>query len=297
MELTQLRQFLAVAERGSFSQAARALNISQPGLTRSVKRLEGELGAQLFSRRPRGVELTHAGVALQRHAGAVQIQLEDATREVSALAHRREALVRIGVGPSWLHHLLPAVVAGAVARNPALRIQVSTGQADRLFAALREGQLDVVLGAMPEGPASIGLTFTELTRDDVWIVARRRHRLASRKSVTLEELVKERWVLAGPEMFLRRRLDSLLASQGLALPDPVIEADSTPFILSVVKTSDLLGIATADMLRGAAGRGVVRLNVHHARMSRPTGIARRSKAVLPAVAEEFVKSVARAARE
>ena len=295
VELTQLRQFLAVAESGSLSQAARALGISQPGLTRSIKRLEEELDTALFSRRPRGVELTQAGVALQRHANAVRIQLVDAADEVASLAHRRDAFVRIGAGPSWLNHLLPMVVARAVAGDPALRVEVTTGQADRLFAALREGRIDLVLGAMPEGAASAGLTFTELTRDDVWVVARRGHRLAEKKHIALEALAKERWVLAGPEMFLRRRLDSLLASQGLKLPAPAVEADSTSFILAVVQCSDLLGITTSDMLRGAAGRGVVRLNVRHAAMNRPTGIVRRSRNVLPAAAEELVTAIRRAA--
>ena len=143
----------------------------------------------------------------------------------------------------------------------------------------------------------MGLTFTELTKDDVWIVARSGHRLAGKKHVTLGDLTKERWVLAGPEMFLRRRLDALLAYQGLALPAPAIEADSTAFILAVVKTSDLLAITTADMLRGTAGRGVVRLNVRHAGMSRSTGIARRSNTVLSAAAEEFVIAIGGSARD
>lgn len=295
MELTQLRQFLAVAECGSLSRAARALGISQPGLTRSIKRLEEELGAALLSRRPRGVELTQAGVALQRHANAVRVQLVDAAGEVASLARRRDAVVRVGAGPSWLNHLLPAVVARAVAKDPSLRVEVTSGQADRLFAALREGHIDVVLGAMPEGAAGVGLSFIELTRDDVWVVARRGHRLADKKSISLEELTRERWVLAGPEMFLRRRLDSLLASQGLSLPAPAVEADSTAFILSVVQCSDLLGITTSDMMQGAAGRRIVRLNVRHAAMHRPTGIVRRSKTMLSAAAEEFVKAIRQAA--
>jgi DNA-binding transcriptional LysR family regulator len=295
MDLTQLRQFLAIAERGSFSQAARVLGVSQPGLTRSMRRLENELDAPLLSRRPRGVELTEAGAALQRHAQAVQIQLVDAVQEVASLAHRRDALVRVGAGPSWLTHLLPTVVARAVARDPTLRIQVSTGQADRLFASLRQGQLDVVLGAMPEGAALSGLTFVELTRDDVRVVARRGHRLAGKRQISLEALTHERWVLAGPEMFLRRRLVALLESHGLSLPAPTIEADSTLFILAIVQNSDLLGITTSDMLRSTGARGIVALDVRYASMVRPTGIVRRAKTVLSAAAEEFVAAFERAA--
>lgn len=295
MDLTQLRQFLVIAERGSFSQAARALGISQPGLTRSVRRLEEELDAALLLRRPRGVELTEAGAALQRHAQAVQIQLVDAANEVASLTHRRDSLVRIGAGPSWLTHLLPAVVVRAVARDPALRFQVSTGQADRLFAALREGQLDVVFGAIPEGAARNGLAVTELTRDDVRVVARRGHRLAGKKQISLEELTRERWVLAGPEMFLRRRLVALLESHDLALPAPIIEADSTPFILAMVQSSDLLGITTSDLLRNTGARGITALDVRHAAMVRPTGIVRRAKSVLSAAAESFIEAFQRAA--
>jgi DNA-binding transcriptional LysR family regulator len=102
-------------------------------------------------------------------------------------------------------------------------------------------------------------------------------------------------VLAGPEMFLRRRLVALLESHGLSLPAPTIEADSTPFILAIVQSSDLLGITTSDMLRSTGARGIVALDVRQASMIRPTGIVRRTKSVLSAAAEEFVAAFERAA--
>ncbi|MEO8542760.1 MAG: LysR family transcriptional regulator [Betaproteobacteria bacterium] len=296
MDLTQLRQFLMVAERGSLSQAAKALNISQPGLTRSMRRLEAELDAPLLRRLPRGVELTEAGVALQRHVNAVQIQLADAAQEVAALTHRRDTLVRVGAGPSWLDHLLPTVMARAIARDPTLRVQVITGQTDLLLSKLRDGSLEFVLAAIPEGPAVVGLQTTELTRDDVVVVARQGHRLAKRRQVAIEELTSERWVLAGPDMLLRRRLAALLASRGHQLPPPTIESDSTPFILSVIRDSDLLGIATRDILRGPASQGITSLDVRDATMSRSTGIVRRSKTALSVVAENLIDAIERAAK-
>jgi len=296
MDLTQLRQFLAVAEHGSLSQAAKMLNVSQPGLTRSMRRLEAELDAPLLRRRPRGVELTEAGIALQRHANAVQIQLADAAQEVAALTHRRDTLVRLGAGPSWLDSVLPKVVARAIARDPSLRIQVTTGQTDLLFSRLKDGSLDFVLAAIPEGPAVAGLQTVELTRDDVLVVARQGHPLTQRHQVTIEELATARWVLAGPDMLLRRRLAALFASRGHALPPPTVESDSTPFTLSVIRDSDLLGISTRDILRGPAGQGIATLDVRDAAMSRSTGIVRRSKTALSVVAEHLVDAIERAAR-
>jgi DNA-binding transcriptional LysR family regulator len=296
MDLTQLRQFLMVAERGSLSQAAKALGISQPGLTRSMRKLEAELDASLLQRRPRGVELTEAGVALQRHANAVQIQLADAAQEVATLTHRRDTLVRLGAGPSWMDHLLPTVVARAVARDPTMRIQVVTGQTDFLLSRLRDGSLDFVVAAIPDGPAVSGLQTTELTRDDVVVVGRQGHHLSKRRQVAIEELTRERWVLAGPEMLLRRRLAALLASRGHNLPPPTIESDSTAFTLSVIRDSDLLGISTRDILRSAAGQGIASVDVRDAAMIRSTGIVRRSKTVLSVVAESLIAAIERAAK-
>jgi LysR family transcriptional regulator of gallate degradation len=285
-----------VAERGSLSQAAKALNISQPGLTRSMRRLEAELDTTLMNRRPRGIELTESGVALQRHANAVQIQLADAAQEVAALTHRRDTLVRLGAGPSWLDHLLPTVVARAIARDPTLRVQVITGQTDLLLAKLRDGSLHFLLAAIPEGPAVDGLQTTELTHDEVLVVARQGHRLAKRRQVTIDELTRERWILAGPDMLLRRRLAALFASRGRQLPPPTIESDSTHFILSAIRDSDLLGISTRDILRGPAGQGINSLDVRDAAMSRSTGIVRRSKTTLSVIAENLIDAIERAAK-
>lgn len=297
MDLIQLRHFLAVAEHGSLSQAARVLGISQPGLTRSLRRLEAELDAPLLRRRPRGIELTEAGLALERHANAVQIQLVDAAQEVASLTHRRNTLVRVGAGPSWMTLLLPTAVARAAARDPALRIQVTTGQSDLLCSKVRDGSLDFALAAIPEGASSDGLQYTELTRDEVFVVARQGHPLTRRPQLTIDELTAERWVLAGPEMLLRRRLDALFASRGHVLPQPTIESDSTPLTLCVIRESDLLGITTRDMLRGPTGQGIAPLKVRDAAaMSRPTGIIRRSKTALSAAAESLIETIVRAAK-
>ena len=77
MDFSQVRYFNAVARYGSFSAAAKALGITQPGLTKAVRRLEASLDCALFVRLPRGVALTQQGEALLRHAGLLDVQLQD----------------------------------------------------------------------------------------------------------------------------------------------------------------------------------------------------------------------------
>ena len=87
MDYRQLQLFLATAERLNLSHAAEAMNITQPGLSKSMHRLQRELGTRLYHRRGRGIELTESGRALLRHVKLIETQLADARSEV--IGHRR----------------------------------------------------------------------------------------------------------------------------------------------------------------------------------------------------------------
>ena len=176
MELAQVRYFNAVARHGSFSAAAKALGMTQPGLTKAVRRLEASLDCALFVRLPRGVALTEQGQALLRHAGLLEVQLHDARGEVRALGRGAVGVLRIGAGPSWLSRALPRIVAELSARYPGLSFQVEGGFNRSLIEALRAGDLDLVVSALPDrSPA--GLQAIALTTDTISVVARQHHPL------------------------------------------------------------------------------------------------------------------------
>src|SRR5258708_8152153 len=107
MDIGQLRQFLAISERGNLSHAAQALHITQPGITKSMQRLERDIGARIYIRRGRGVELTECGRALLRHAKLIDTQIRDARTEVAAFAGGELGHIRVGAGPAWLSRYLP----------------------------------------------------------------------------------------------------------------------------------------------------------------------------------------------
>jgi glycine/D-amino acid oxidase-like deaminating enzyme len=140
IDLAQVRYFNAVARHRSFSAAARALRMTQPGLTKAVRRLEASLQCALFVRLPRGVALTEQGQALLRHASQLEIQLQDARDEVRGLARGAVGVLRVGAGPSWLSRALPRIVAKLTAEYPGLSFQVAGGFNVGLMEALRAGE-------------------------------------------------------------------------------------------------------------------------------------------------------------
>src|SRR5437868_9879681 len=117
-----LRPFLAVARAGNLSAAARGLSVSQPALTKSVRKLEQQFGVALFDRGARGMVLTPSGAALLTHARLIEAQCRFADAEIEALAHGEAVTIRIGAGPYWGPEVVALDVAALEARFAKLRV-------------------------------------------------------------------------------------------------------------------------------------------------------------------------------
>lgn len=167
MDLRQLEYFLKVAQRRSITAAAADLGIAQPTLTKSIKLLEQELGVSLFERLPRGVEPTAFGHSLLRHAQAVQVQVEDALKEIGGLRGGATGDVSIGAGPAWLRRHLPLAVSRALSANPGIRVRIEGGIDEALLRALRQGELDFVVAELPSPDRAESLAITPLTSDEL----------------------------------------------------------------------------------------------------------------------------------
>ena len=137
METRQLLHFLAAVEHGSFHKAAEALNVSQPALTKSIRRLETTLGLTLFERHTRGISPTPYGDALASHGALIATDLQHAVQVVKDMQRAVLGTIRIGAGPSMGVALLPAVTSALLTQQPGIRLQVRNGLNDTLLAALQ----------------------------------------------------------------------------------------------------------------------------------------------------------------
>ena len=106
-----LRNFLTVADVGRITTAAESLNVSQPALTKSIQKLEAEVGTKLFTRVPKGMQLTQAGEILAHHARVMENEYRHATMRIAELSGAEQGGLRVGAGPIWLVRILPPAVA------------------------------------------------------------------------------------------------------------------------------------------------------------------------------------------
>jgi DNA-binding transcriptional LysR family regulator len=296
MELRQLLQVLATSEHRSIGKAAQHLGLSQPALTKSIKRLERELGVTLFEREPRGVTTTEFGRILLRHAKLMQIELDQVKGEIDALKGGHAGSVVVGAGPSWLSRFLPLAVSRLLAKRPGVRVEVTGGFDDLLIRGLRQGDFDLVVAALPER-AMPDLAWHALTTDDLRICARIGHRLQGRRRLRLEQLRGESWVLPRPEVLARQRLEALFGDRGLEPPDALIESDSISFILETVRLTDCLGYVTDRLVSGEPGEAIAFLDVADARSQRTAGVMHRSRGSLSAAARLLMAELDTIARE
>jgi DNA-binding transcriptional LysR family regulator len=284
MDLLHLRHFAAVCAHGSLSAAANVLGLSQPGLTKSVRRLEEALGTRLLLRRPRGVEPTEAGRRLLAHARMIELQLADARHELAALSRGGAGAIAVGAGPSWLAARLPLVIGRLLARDAGLRIRVVGGFNDRLLHDLDEGRLDLVLAAFPEAALPERYRGIVLSADVLQVVAREGHPLARRRGLAPADLAGCGWALPGRNVASRARLDALFVTHGLAPPEPVVESDAIAFIMATVRATDLLSFATSD--HDAAG--IAPLPLRGFAVRRETGIILHARRVVAAPVQALV---------
>jgi len=237
----QLNAFLAVTRHGSLGRAAYELNVTQPALSRIIKRLEAQLGVKLFQRRASGMELTTYGEALVPHAKLLHMQEAQALEEINALRGSSRGTVRIGAVASAIAAVLPAVIERLVVQSPGLRVQIVEGVEDRLASALTGNEIDVAIaGVIPETAEILRLAAHEF-RDTTTVVASTRHPLQGKSRLLPQDLAQQIWVLPPRDAEPRRQFNELMMQFGISAPNVAIETRSVSALKSVIANTCFLG--------------------------------------------------------
>jgi len=191
MELDQLRYFLRAAERGNFTRAAEDLAISQPALSRSIQKLESELGQPVFERKTRSVSLTEAGMLLQSRAQQVLTILEDTKAEI--VDDGESGRVRVGAIPTIAPYFLPKILQQFSDEHPKATLVVQESTTDALLKSCTQGDIDLAILALPV-PAKY-LEVEELFEEELLLVLPPNHALVKKAKIRLSDVEPYPFVL------------------------------------------------------------------------------------------------------
>ncbi len=189
MDLRHLRYFVAVAEAGSFSAAARRCRIAQPSLSQQIQKLESEIGRPLFDRLGRTIALTEAGALLLPRARRILDELREAQDRLSLASECGEGSLAVGALPTLAPYLLPAAIQAFSAAWPHAKLTVQEDLTERLVEGLMAAELDVALVSTPIEHEAIEVAV--LARDNFVVALPPGHPLASREIVDLADLAEE----------------------------------------------------------------------------------------------------------
>ncbi len=196
MELRQIKYFVALSDELSFTRAAKKLHVSQPPLSFQIASLEVELGARLFDRTSRSVQLSEAGKAFLPHAQAVMARLDEAVRHVQRVAAGLEGRVHVGLAGSHFFGPFPKFIAQFRSLRPTMEVALQEMTPNEQLGALKDGRLDLCISrnAMDAADSDSLIQAALLWHDPVVVALPLGHRFGARKTLSLLDLKREDFV-------------------------------------------------------------------------------------------------------
>jgi DNA-binding transcriptional LysR family regulator len=280
-------------------KVAASINVSQPAISKTLGELERGLGLRLFERTARGVVPTAYGQCLIRHARTLLSELAQTRDELQGLASGGAGNIRVGVLATAALELLPRALAAFKAKQPGVFVLVREGIMETLLPELWLGNLDLIVGRLPQGGAQ-GLGEKTLMEEGVSVVTGRHHPLVKRKRLRWSDLKPYPWVLPPVNTLLREPLERLFEDHALAMPANRIETLSVHVIRAYLDYTDAIAALAADVSRYYESLGLLAiLPLELPKLVRPVGmIWNRQRPVSPSTQSPMrcLEDVARVAR-
>ena len=298
LRLRHLEIIAEVYDSRSILKASRRLNVTQPAVTKAVKDIEATLALQLFERTTRGLVPTAYGEIFARHAKTVLAQLRYAAEELENLRVGYSGHVTVGTVLAASASLLPEAVAMLKKERPAVAVTIMDGTYDVLMPALMVGDIDLVLGRLPEAGRHAGLIYEEIHAEPICLAVRTGHPLAGRGALSLADLVDQPWVFPVQESSLRRQIEKMFIDEALPLPRNVIASMSVLVNRVLLRKSDCIAILPYHVAHDDVEQGLIELlPVKLGNLQTPVGAIMRAPGDLPPAARALMDCVRLVGRE
>ena len=269
--LQQLTYFVTVAEHGNLTRAAAALHLAQPSLSTQLKRLERDLGTQLFERVPRGVALTRAGAALLPIARQALADVEQIRRTANELTSADGGRLRVGATPSLSRVLLPAALTAFHTQHPRVALEFVEAGSEDLIERLERDELDLALVILPVPHRAVQTV--PLAEEDLMVVVGPGHPLASRSRIGIAQLDGVPLVVPRAGYTIRTTIFAACRHAGF---EPVVACDGGELAGVIALVARGLGAAVIPSIVATHQPGLRAIRIDRPRLVRTIGLARRA---------------------
>ncbi len=252
MELRQLRHFIALAEAGNFHRAAAEINMAQPPLSVSIRKLEEELNIKLFERHPRGVTLTQAGDIALGLAREIMYRAQAMGRLAGEVAEGKRGQLSVAFVTSATFRLIPRIVPAFRRHYPNVELRLKEASSHDVLEALAEDSLDVGVIRTPVFEAN-GVKLTTLAYEELVLAVPEGHRLATVSNVRLEDLADEPFITFDKLSNLRNYI-TVCCEQAGFLPRVVEEVVHVYTMVALVESGMGVALLASSIRHGASHR-------------------------------------------
>jgi DNA-binding transcriptional LysR family regulator len=296
--LRGLAVLAAVVKSGSMAKAAMSLGVSQPLISQAIAGLETTTGVRLLERSSHGVEPTASARVLLERSVVIFDEVNQALREVQHLADPTQGEIRVGCPESLAAGFVPAMIDDLLRNYPKIVVRVLVVErAAPEFHQLHDRTLDLMFGRVIEPFPTDGLHFEILFSDRLVVTAAAKSALARRRSIRLQELMDEPWILAPSDNVVGSFQAQLFARNGVNHPREAVSSFSVLIRNHLMSTGRFVTLAWESLLAFNAARWSLKalpLDFHSPRV--PVGIyCLKSRAASPLV-PLFIKSARKIAR-
>ena len=238
MYLEQLRFFHSVAERGSFTGAARELLLTQPAVSNQIRKLEEGLGQRLFERQGRQVQLTRAGEILYAHSRKIFQQVREAEGILKDFKSLHTGSLSLGTVDVISIYVLPQIFQQFHRMFPRIEISIQVGDSASLTRGVLDGEFDLGFITLPVEERN--LVSIPIYNDVLRVIAPAGHPLAQKELVTLEDITKTTLIIYKKGSMTRKIIADVFEREGLAL-EPDMEIDRPEAMKKLVEAG--LGVS------------------------------------------------------
>jgi DNA-binding transcriptional LysR family regulator len=286
LDTRQLRAFVTLARRGSFTVAARELHLSQSAVSHSMKALETDLGCRLFDRMSKKVLLTQAGEHLLQHADKILLEMAAARESIQQLSKWGHGRLRVGASTTACQYILPEVLSEFKKSYPQAMISLEPGDTREAMELLRGNHIDLAVALEPKRDDDF--EFIPLFTDEMVFVMSPGHAWAQAGHVTREEIPKQNYVLYNKNSFTFELVENYFRDEDMVL-NMVMELGSMEAIKELVKLGLGVSILAPWIARKEIQSGeLVSLSLGKRKLKRTWGLLHWRGRQLTLAEETFV---------